>query len=97
MTVCICKEIQCPYFNEKSNGFGCQMYNVASICHLVRQFEIENKTQYGLYAKDEDDLDLLRIANKAFFLNNEKYQDDLKFVTKNADWIKGWKVRPLPE
>jgi hypothetical protein len=42
-------------------------------------------------------LDLLRMANKSFFLNNQKYQDDLKFVTENADWIKGWKVQPLPE
>ena len=31
----LCKLIECPYFNEKTNGFGCQRYMSASHCHLL--------------------------------------------------------------
>jgi hypothetical protein len=97
MTVCICKKIQCPYFSDNTKNFGCQAYQSATACHLVRQFGIENKTEYALYAKDEDNLDSLGMANKAYFLNDEKYKSDLDFATKNPDWFDGWRVQPLPE
>jgi hypothetical protein len=85
-SICICKEIKCPYFCELANGFGCRRYNVSGHCHLIEETNLRNN-QYALYTSDRSCIEYLKQKNNTFFSLDEKYRDDLKFQQENADWF----------
>lgn len=97
MVVCICKEIACPFFNENTNGFGCQRYNTASMCHLARELPLSKTTEYAIYESEGVDLTSYKSKNKEFFLNDNVFKSSREFIEANPDWIEGWKVGKLPD
>lgn len=95
----ICKNINCPYFNENNNGYGCQRYQVSNHCHLIQQFpEVDfNPNQYALANNKKLNLAELKKTNNNFFTNDQQYKDDLAFVENHQDWFSEsmWRVSTL--
>ncbi|BAY20816.1 hypothetical protein NIES2100_05600 [Calothrix sp. NIES-2100] len=83
----VCKAIQCPYFNAKTNNYGCQRYQVSNHCHLIKDFQFLAPTQYVLVCQETTELDKIKSVNKEYFLTDEKYQDDKKFLETHSGWF----------
>lgn len=96
----ICQLIQCPYFNEKSQNYGCQRYGISCQCHLKKARALTS-TQYALYASQGDEINVpsIKEENNKFFLNDNKYINDLYFQAENPDFFreKDFKVKEIPE
>lgn len=98
-SICICKEIQCPYFNERL--YQCERYGGSNGCHLkFAHPEFDGQNEYALYLEGDIKVDIkgLMLQNNRFFLEDTKYQDDLDFFEKNADWLtpRDFQPKPLP-
>ena len=83
----VCKAIECPFFSELTNNYGCQRYVVASMCHL-KEYSSLSDNQYALFGElDNNQIQALKAINNQFCLNDKTYEDKIEFQEENADWF----------
>jgi hypothetical protein len=88
MNICICKAIDCPFYNDRNQGYGCQRYAVSGHCHLLVKFYGLENNQYVLSGKKtEEEIALIKSANDDYFVDNEYYKDKIEFQESHLDWF----------
>lgn len=94
----ICKAIDCPFYNDKNNGYGCQRYSVSGHCHLLTKFYGLENNQYILSGeKTDSELAMIKATNNDYFADDEYYKDKLEFQRTHSDWFTedAFKVKEL--
>ena len=83
----VCKSIECPFFSELTNNYGCQRYAVASMCHLREHSRLSDNQFVLLGELDNNQIQALKAVNNQFCLKDKTYKDKIELQKKNADWL----------
>ncbi|MBD2441342.1 hypothetical protein H6G69_31950 [Nostoc sp. FACHB-110] len=92
----VCRVIRCPYFGEQGHSYGCQRYAFSGGCHLKIIAPLQDN-EYIVYTDNEELVNSLKVENDRFFLEDEKYSDDLRFQSENPDLFseRSFKVKEI--
>jgi hypothetical protein len=86
MAISVCETIRCPYWsNNHKTSYGCQRWPLASACHLKFTHPELEDNEYALFSESFDPQTLAN-ENKAFFLEDTKYLQDVKLQKELPDW-----------
>lgn len=83
MLVNFCQRIQCPYAPKGNDISGCQLYSIATLCHLWQRRDFggidASCNGYWITAPDTADLERWKRVNDEHLQSSPRYQQDRLF------------------